>query len=118
MTAQSLNKASRALPIAILSTTWWKEGATWKKWSSRAPFVGTSKTESCCTTKKQSSSSSDWQDHPVTNFTACQESLYDGISDQWKTLTGLSTTDPNLYKTVAANRYTYLEKYLNGVDNN
>jgi hypothetical protein len=61
---------------------------------------------------------SNWQDHPVTNFTACQESLHDGIPDQWKTSKGLSTTDPNLYKSVAPNGYTYLENYLNGVDNN
>jgi hypothetical protein len=57
---------------------------------------------------------SNWQDNPVTNFTACQESLHDGIPDQWKTLKGLSTTDPNLYKTVAPNGYTWLENYLNG----
>jgi hypothetical protein len=60
---------------------------------------------------------SNWQDHPVTNFTACQESLHDGIPDQWKTVKGLSTTDPNLYKAVAPNGYTYLENYLNGVSN-
>jgi hypothetical protein len=59
-----------------------------------------------------------WQDHPVTNFTACQESLHDGIPDQWKASKGLNTTNPNLYKTVAPNGYTYLENYLNGVDNN
>jgi hypothetical protein len=57
---------------------------------------------------------SNWQDNPVTNFSACQESLHDGIPDQWKTLKGLSTTDPNLYKTVAPNGYTWLENYLNG----
>jgi hypothetical protein len=59
-----------------------------------------------------------WQDHPITNFTACQESQHDGIPDQWKTLKGLSTTDANLYKRTAPNGYTYLENYLNGVDNN
>jgi hypothetical protein len=59
-----------------------------------------------------------WQDNPMTNFSACQESLHDGISDSWKTAKGLSTTDPNLHKTVAPNGYTYLENYLNGVDNN
>jgi len=58
-----------------------------------------------------------WQDHAVTNFSVCQESLHDGIPDQWKTLKGLSTTDANLYKTVAPNGYTYLENYLNGVGN-
>jgi len=60
------------------------------------------------------SPTSNWQDHPVTNFTACQESLHDGIPDQWKSSKGLSTTDPNLYKTVAPNGYTWLENYLNG----
>ena len=60
------------------------------------------------------SPTSNWQDHPVTNFTACQESLHDGIPDQWKASKGLSTTDPNLYKTVAPNGYTWLENYLNG----
>jgi len=59
----------------------------------------------------------DWQDNPVTNFTACQESLHDGIPDQWKTLNGLSTTDPKLYSRTAPNGYTYLENYLNGVGN-
>jgi hypothetical protein len=58
-----------------------------------------------------------WQDHAVTNFSVCQESLHDGIPDQWKTLKGLSTTDANLHKTVAPNGYTYLENYLNGVGN-
>ena len=58
-----------------------------------------------------------WQDHPVTGFTVCQESLHDGIPDQWKTLKGLSTTDANLHKTVAPNGYTYLDNYLNGVEN-
>jgi hypothetical protein len=47
----------------------------------------------------------------------CQESLHDGIPDQWKTLKGLSTTDQNLHKTTASNGYTYLENYLNGLDN-
>jgi hypothetical protein len=61
---------------------------------------------------------SNWQDHPVTNFTACQESQHHGIPDQRKTLKGLSTTDANLYKRTAPNGYTYLENYLNGVDNN
>jgi hypothetical protein len=60
---------------------------------------------------------SGWQDNPITNFSACQESLHDGIPDQWKTLEGLSTTDTTLYKTVAPNGYTYLENYLNGVGN-
>jgi hypothetical protein len=46
--------------------------------------------------------------------TPCTESLHDGIPDQWKTLKGLSTTDPNLYKSTAPNGYTYLENYLNG----
>jgi pectate lyase len=59
-----------------------------------------------------------WQDHAVTNFTVCQESLHDGIPDQWKTAKGLSTTDGTLYKTTAPNGYTYLENYLNAVDNN
>ncbi len=55
-----------------------------------------------------------WSDQPVTNFTACTESLHDGIPDQWKSSQGLSTTDPNLYKTTAPNGYTYLENYMNG----
>jgi hypothetical protein len=59
-----------------------------------------------------------WQDNPITNFTVCQESLHDGIPDQWKTINGLSTTDPNLYNRTAPNGYTYLENYLNGVANN
>ena len=57
---------------------------------------------------------SNWQDHPVTGFTACQESQHDGIPDQWKTLKRLNTSDPNLYKTVAPNGYTWLENYVNG----
>jgi hypothetical protein len=58
--------------------------------------------------------SGNWQDNPVTNFTACQESQHDGIPDQWKTLKGLSTTDPNLYNEIAPNGYTWLENYLSG----
>ncbi len=58
--------------------------------------------------------SSNWQDNPVTNFTACTESLHDGIPDTWKASKGLSTTDSNVYKTVAPNGYTWLENYLNG----
>jgi pectate lyase len=57
---------------------------------------------------------SDWQDHPVTGFTACTESQHDGIPDQWKELKGLSTSDPDLYKKTAPNGYTWLENYLNG----
>jgi pectate lyase len=55
-----------------------------------------------------------WQDDPITNFAACVESLHDGIPDQWKASKGLSTTDPNLYKTIAPNGYTWLENYING----
>jgi pectate lyase len=55
-----------------------------------------------------------WVDQPVTNFSACTESLHDGIPDQWKVNQGLSTTDPNLHKTTAPNGYTYLENYMNG----
>jgi pectate lyase len=60
------------------------------------------------------SPTSNWQDNPVTNFGACQESLHDGIPDEWKKLKGLSTTDPNLHKAIAPNGYTWLENYLNG----
>jgi hypothetical protein len=52
----------------------------------------------------------------IAGGTLCQESLHDGLPDQWKTLKGLSTTDSNLYRTVAPNGYTYLENYLNGVN--
>lgn len=57
---------------------------------------------------------SDWQDHPVTNSTACPESLHDGIPDQWKAAKGLSTSDPNLHNAVAPNGFTWLENYLSG----
>ena len=50
----------------------------------------------------------------TSGFTACTESMHDGIPDQWKTKNGLSTTDPNVHKAKAANRYTWLENYLNG----
>jgi pectate lyase len=53
---------------------------------------------------------------PIPGGALCQESLHDGIPDQWKTLKGLSTTDSTLYRTVAPNGYTYLENYLNGTD--
>jgi hypothetical protein len=57
----------------------------------------------------------DWQDAAVVNGTPCVESLHDGIPDQWKKSNGLSTSDPNLYKTVDAKTgYTYLEEYLAG----
>ena len=55
-----------------------------------------------------------WQDNPVTNFTACTESLHDGIPDSWKAAKGLSTTDGTVHKTVAPNGYTWLENYING----
>jgi hypothetical protein len=55
-----------------------------------------------------------WTDHPQTGFPVCTESLHDGIPDQWKTLKGLSTTDPNVYSRTAPNGYTWLENYLNG----
>jgi hypothetical protein len=51
---------------------------------------------------------------PVSNGTACTESLHDGIPDQWKVLKGLSTTDSSLNSEVAPNGYTWLENYLNG----
>jgi len=57
---------------------------------------------------------SNWQDNPVTNFTACTESLHDGIPDQWKAAKGLSTTDATLHQKVAPNGYTWLENYING----
>jgi hypothetical protein len=56
----------------------------------------------------------DWQDAPVVNGTTCAESMHDGIPDAWKQAKGLSTTDPNLYKTVAPNGFTWLENYLSG----
>jgi hypothetical protein len=57
----------------------------------------------------------DWQDAAVVNGTPCVESRHDGIPDQWKKSNGLSTSDPNLYKTVDAKTgYTYLEEYLAG----
>ncbi len=58
--------------------------------------------------------SSNWQDNPVTNFTACTESMHDGIPDQWKAAKGLSTSDGTLYRKVAPNGYTWLENYING----
>jgi len=59
---------------------------------------------------------SDWQDHPQTNFTACEESLHDGIPDQWKKDKGLSTRDPSLHRKVDSKTgYTYIEEYLNGL---
>ncbi len=51
---------------------------------------------------------------PVAAGTACSESLHDGIPDQWKTAKGLSTKDPNIFKSTAPNGYTWLENYLNG----
>lgn len=47
--------------------------------------------------------------------TKCTESLHDGIPDQWKTSHGLSTTDPNLYKTIGPNGLPYIESYYNGL---
>jgi hypothetical protein len=40
--------------------------------------------------------------------TACTESMHDGIPNRCKTLKGLSTTDPNLFKTVAPNGHIWL----------
>jgi len=50
--------------------------------------------------------------------TPCAESLHDGIPDAWKIAKQLITTDAGLYKTIAANGFTYLENYLNGTDPN
>jgi pectate lyase len=47
--------------------------------------------------------------------TPCQESLHDGIPDQWKKAQGLSTTNRELYKSVAPDGYTVLEHYLDGI---
>src|ERR1700732_1365870 len=57
-TAPSSNRASLAFLIAIPLKTLWKKGATLKKWSFPAPFVGTLKTEFSSTKTKPSSSSS------------------------------------------------------------
>jgi pectate lyase len=46
----------------------------------------------------------------------CAESLHDGIPDQWKSANGLSTSDAGLAQRTAANGYTYLENYLNGIN--
>jgi pectate lyase len=59
--------------------------------------------------------SAEWQDRPVVSGAPCAESLHDGIPDQWKKLQGLSTTDLDLYKSVAPDGYTILEHYLNGI---
>ena len=56
---------------------------------------------------------SNYQDHPVTGFSACTVSMHDGIPDQWKQMKGLSTSDPNLHNEIAPNGYTWLENYLN-----
>jgi hypothetical protein len=56
---------------------------------------------------------SNYQDHPVTGFSACTESQHDGIPDQWKQMKGLSTSDPGLHNDIAPNGYTWLENYLN-----
>ena len=50
--------------------------------------------------------------------TPCQESLHDGIPDQWKIARGLSQFDNALANSAAPNGYTYLENYLNGTDPN
>jgi pectate lyase len=59
--------------------------------------------------------SAGWQDRPVVSGAPCAESLHDGIPDQWKKLQGLSTTNLDLYKSVAPDGYTILEHYLNGI---
>jgi hypothetical protein len=48
----------------------------------------------------------------------CQESLHDGIPDQWKSKYGFSLSDSTLYQRKAPNGYTYLENYLNGTNPN
>jgi hypothetical protein len=59
---------------------------------------------------------SQWTDVPVTGFPVCTETLHDGIPDQWKTRFGLSTTDPNLYKTIdPAVGLPYIEVYAAGM---
>ncbi len=46
--------------------------------------------------------------------TPCQESMHDGIPDQWKIANGYSATDPNIRNQVTSSGYTVLETYLNG----
>lgn len=83
----------------------YQNGANGGFWPNGVTFTGQSSFPS---------PSSGWQDNPVTNFTACTESLHDGIPDQWKAAKGLSTTDGSLYRKVAPNGYTWLENYING----
>ena len=47
--------------------------------------------------------------------TPCQESLHDGIPDQWKKAQGLNATNRELYKSLAPDGYTVLEHYLDGI---
>jgi pectate lyase len=56
-----------------------------------------------------------WQDRPNVNGAACTESLHDGLPDEWKKGQGLSTTNRDLFKSVAADGYTILEHYLNAM---
>ncbi|MBV9888959.1 MAG: hypothetical protein JO119_20635 [Acidobacteria bacterium] len=56
-----------------------------------------------------------WQDKPVVSGSACAESQHDGIPDEWKTQQHLKTTDRDLHNKVAADGYTILEHYLDGV---
>ena len=47
--------------------------------------------------------------------TACTSTAGDGIPDAWKTARGFNLNDPSVGAQVAANGYTNLENFLNGV---
>lgn len=57
-----------------------------------------------------------WQDAPITSgFTACTETLRDGIPDAWKSKYGLNLTDTTLYKTIDPTwGVPYIEVYYDG----
>jgi pectate lyase len=50
----------------------------------------------------------------IASVPPCTETQHDGIPDQWKVAKGYSTTDANLWKSLASDGYTILEHYLNG----
>jgi pectate lyase len=51
----------------------------------------------------------------MTSGTACADTDHDGMPDQWEIGMGLNPNDATDGPQVAANRYTNLENYLNGV---
>ncbi len=51
----------------------------------------------------------------IANGTPCADADHDGMPDQWETAKGFNPNDPSDGPTIAANGYSNLENYINGL---